>query len=490
YKPTNSFASTEISQIWNKIVDTSIAEIQLPNPTSTDIFDGILVAGATTKIPVWIRGDKTGKHAFRFLFGYQSEDENDKIGYRKLQYSMSSQVYPSLKINAFTRPSTNKLSEFILGVEIENMQGVEIKLRQFSSLSPVWGISPTIDAESANNMLGYVNGKQTSFAYFKFSHLQNIIRPHPSPESMTMNAIVNFVLNENLPVIHSSMYLGASNVTLHEEQVICNSAPFSLFSRRSRTIWRTQSLANHYPVIPSAKLPDLFTLYFTDDADIVLFWEAPPLHPGGPKRYGHHFIIGINLSLQAPLQLLARIGKNASNLTFATRSMYAATVAERKTLVDSLVKTRQKDVSPVRLIFVRNINDGKGEKSENSNTMTHNFKACGNLVISFFAHLRNTSWENPVAYSLELPPSNDNLLENDFTWIGITSMNGTLKPEQEVFLQLYACFSRKGVFDINRWRLNVTVLPPGVLEIDLTDGKGVASYAQIPNLPFLVTVAQ
>jgi hypothetical protein len=56
---------------------------------------------------------------------------------------MSTQVLPSLRINAFTRPSASLLKEFILGIEVENLQqNVEIRLKQITSLSPTWMISP------------------------------------------------------------------------------------------------------------------------------------------------------------------------------------------------------------------------------------------------------------------------------------------------------------------------------------------------------------
>ena len=38
--------------------------------------------------------------------------------YRSLRYFKTTQVLPSLKINAFTRPSNRGLNEFILGIEV------------------------------------------------------------------------------------------------------------------------------------------------------------------------------------------------------------------------------------------------------------------------------------------------------------------------------------------------------------------------------------
>ncbi|ORY43873.1 hypothetical protein BCR33DRAFT_785666 [Rhizoclosmatium globosum] len=272
-----------------------------------------------------------------------------------------------------------------------------------------------------DNGFGVLKGKQTSFAYFRFTHDElRPVRPNPSPEKTTTEAIVNYIINENQPFTPTPVDLKISNITLQNNQVVCNSAPFNAFALQSRSVWRAQSLSIHYSAIPPEKLANTFTLYFTDDADIVLFWEAPPLQPGGPPRFGHHFIIGINLSLQAPLQLLTRIGKNASNLTFQSRSLYAATVSERKTLIDSLLKPRQKDVSPIRLIL------------ESEKVFSHDFSNCGDLILSFSARLRNTSWENSVSYSLELPSNEANAaLENDFTWTGTTLLEGTLEPEQD-----------------------------------------------------------
>ena len=34
---------------------------------------GVVNSGQTTLVPLWIRGDRIGKHSFKFLFSYQSE---------------------------------------------------------------------------------------------------------------------------------------------------------------------------------------------------------------------------------------------------------------------------------------------------------------------------------------------------------------------------------------------------------------------------------
>ena len=59
--------------IENIIQNSSIVDIYLPRVADGNGENFILQAGMTLLVPVWIRGDRIGKHNFRFLFGYQSE---------------------------------------------------------------------------------------------------------------------------------------------------------------------------------------------------------------------------------------------------------------------------------------------------------------------------------------------------------------------------------------------------------------------------------
>ena len=67
--------TTEKLKTKNSVFNSSIKDIPLPqkeciNSDST-LFS--LAPGKTTLIPIWIRGDRIGKHIFRFLFTYESE---------------------------------------------------------------------------------------------------------------------------------------------------------------------------------------------------------------------------------------------------------------------------------------------------------------------------------------------------------------------------------------------------------------------------------
>lgn len=110
----------ETYQVINKLYDPSVISIPLPGGGDDDGRErGVIAPGMTTLIPLWIRGDRIGKHTFKLLFSYQSEHDNPAIAHRTLRYSIQVQVLPSLKINAFTRPSAATPSEYILGIEVE-----------------------------------------------------------------------------------------------------------------------------------------------------------------------------------------------------------------------------------------------------------------------------------------------------------------------------------------------------------------------------------
>ncbi|KAI9364018.1 ER-golgi trafficking TRAPP I complex 85 kDa subunit-domain-containing protein [Zopfochytrium polystomum] len=479
----------------NILANTSVVRLQLPSQNGSG---EVLAAGMTTLIPVWIRGDRIGKHNFRFLFGYQSEGEADGSSYRQLKCTTACQISPSLRINAFTRPSSSILKEFILGIEIENLQpSTDVVLRQVTSLSPMWSICPI--SERTLKEETRLGGKQTSFVYFRFQ-LAGAKSFAELPEATTTRALTQLIKGEEpTPFSPHPLNMVVSSIAAPTRFVDCAELPFRTLSLNSRVQWRTQSLSAQYPGLSPERLRDLFTLYYTDDVDISILWEAPSPDENAPPRAGHHYIIGINLGIQAPLQLHARLGRNSSLLSQPTgRSLYAATARERKALIESLLKPRQKDVSPVRMIL-RTLSEYE-----------YDF-ATGNFVATFTAVLRNTSWENSVKYKLDLlamdvkgSQRDDSM--TDFSWLGSINQSGSLKPEEEVGVPIKASFFRPGTYDVNRWRLSVTVFLPELPDAAAGSpsrkkgGGGGSSpphqepagttYIQMPNWPQFITIKQ
>lgn len=175
-------------QIDNHLFDPSVISIPLPENDGR----GTVKPGETTLVPLWIRGDRIGKHTFKLLFSYQSDEDNAMIAHRTLRYSIQVQVLPSLKINAFTRQSTTAINEFILGIEIENLQTTaQFELGQLTASSPVWAISSlsinlsdTQDVECKTT----IPPRQTTFAYYKIHRLA-YENESDSPEAWTSQAL-------------------------------------------------------------------------------------------------------------------------------------------------------------------------------------------------------------------------------------------------------------------------------------------------------------
>jgi hypothetical protein len=123
---------------------------------------------------------------------------------------------------------------------------------------------------------------------------------------------------------------------------------------KTRDSWRLHDLATQYPGLSASQIVQLFTLYFTEDTDLFVFWEVPSL-----KVEGFHHIGGMNLGLQHPLQLKARLGtkineavqRGEKTMLGGGRALFASTAREQKELLQSLMKPSRKDSSPIRVIL-------------------------------------------------------------------------------------------------------------------------------------------
>ena len=131
---------------------------------------------------------------------------------------------------------------------------------------------------------------------------------------------------------------------------MCTNTPLKELALRSRSLWRLGNLQQNYPGLDEKRLRSLFTLYYSDDVDLTLFWRIPASShaPGPPAVVGHLHIQGINLSLQSPLHKVQQ-KFSAGKMATASRALYAETVREKKELVNTLMKSKLKEVCPLRV---------------------------------------------------------------------------------------------------------------------------------------------
>ncbi|KAG9325666.1 hypothetical protein KVV02_001150 [Mortierella alpina] len=469
--------------LYNKGEGSSATEtVQVDNSlqisTTQKIMDTVLAPGDSIMIPSWLRGEKIGKHNFLFVFAYESEQDGTAMGVRTLRHTISAQVLPSLKINAFTRPSTRGLNEFILGIETENLQTVpNFEFLQISSMSASWiieAVDKTDDAEEYRS----IAPRQTVFTYYRIRKSDQAATPTITPERFMAKALEKLVIGqERLKDVPPSLDLQLCHLSTVESHIDSTSPVIKYFSRASRLGWRQATLNAQFASIPaSVDRRHLFSVYGSNDIDLALFWNIPKMN-----RRGHHYIIGINLGVQQnPFQAIDpadELDADGEETETARRALYEQTMRDQAALVQALTMNAHfRDESPVKIAM----------RSEDS--ITHNFgqKRLCNTPVKIV--IKNCSWNKHIAYTLEMlssrdpmvpqktpgagdhPPqgaaaaavimdsTNPHMNAHPFFWSGPTFSTGTLEPLAEVEIVLMACFTQHGVYDINRWRLAVQVI--------------------------------
>ncbi|KAK9761951.1 hypothetical protein K7432_012754 [Basidiobolus ranarum] len=475
----------------NTLFDPSVISIPLASDGSSATQ---LDPGETVEVPVWIRGDKIGSHSFLYIFSYQSEETSGVGNIRYLRYKNTTQVIPSLKINAFTRQSTSKLNEFILGLEAENVQtGTQFELLQLSSVSPYWEIQPISSEEMPTETI--IGPKQTTLTYFRIKHLNSedaSTTEKMSPELFTLNGLEHLLINKEINTTAPPIDLSYVDIPLGDQCIKSYEDPLKSLFMNARMQFRRLSLKNQYSMIPLTKHKKIFTLFNTNDIDFCLFWRIQ-----GQQRHGHQYIIGFNPGVQQNPFHPSFLSNPASS---GNRALFEATLRDKATLISSLMKTR-KDENPLRV------------RVNCKDIYHHDFKSNGLVEIPVTFSLKNCSWNWMVNYSLEMQPYNDvsdttsntrNILAKPtinpakFHWTGPTTFGGTIAPEEEQQITVNACFTRPAVYNLSRWKISVqmeaTKRQSQEISSDNTSANShntqssIKSYVQQPTMPHVVTI--
>ncbi|KAG0366231.1 ER-golgi trafficking TRAPP I complex 85 kDa subunit-domain-containing protein [Gamsiella multidivaricata] len=459
--------------------ETAFETIQVDNSLQLNstqiILDRVLAPGESIGIPSWLRGEKIGKHSFLFVFSYESEQEGTAMGVRTLRHTLTSQVLPSLKINAFTRPSTKGLNEFILGIETENLQTVpNFEFLQISSMSASWIIEAVNKSDEAEEYRS-IAPRHTVFTYYRVRKSDRVSLPAVTPERFMAKALEKLVIGQERPKdVPPPLDLQLCHLSTGESHISSSSPVLKHFSRASRLGWRQTSLATQFSSIPSSvDRRHLFSVYGSNDIDLALFWNIPKMN-----RRGHHYIIGINLGVQQnPFQPIdpndELDGEGGEETETARRALYEQTMRDQAALVQALTMNPHfRDESPVKISM----------RSEDA--VQHDFAQKRLCSTPVKVVIKNCSWNKHIAYTLEMLSSNDPMVPqkppgtaldhappqaaimdstnphpnaHPFFWSGSTFSTGYLAPMAEVEVVVMACFTGYGVYDINRWRLAVQV---------------------------------
>ncbi|KAF9116328.1 Trafficking protein particle complex 8 [Mortierella sp. AM989] len=459
----------------NAVVEAVQVDNSLQSNAAQKIMDTVLAPGESIKIPSWMRGEKIGKHSFMFVFSYESEQEGTAMGVRTLRHTVTAQVLPSLKINAFTRPSTKGLNEFILGIETENLQTVPVfEFLQISSMSASWIIEAVNKSEDSEENRS-IAPRQTVFTYYRIRKGDNASAPGVTPERFMAKALEKLVIGQERPKdLPSPLDLQLCHLSTTESHINSSSQVLQYFSRASRLGWRQGTLKNQFSSIPAnIDRRHLFSVYGSNDIDLALFWNIPKMN-----RRGHHYIIGINLGVQQnpfqPIDPADDLDGEGEETETARRALYEQTMRDQAALVQALTMNPHfRDESPVKISM----------RSEDC--VHHDFTQKRLCSTPVKVVIKNCSWNKHIAYTLEMLPSKDSMVPqkapgsidppshgasaiidstnphtnaSSFFWSGPTFSTGYLEPLAEVEIVYLASFTQYGMYDINRWRLAVQVV--------------------------------
>ncbi|KAJ1924528.1 hypothetical protein IWQ60_005143 [Tieghemiomyces parasiticus] len=311
----------------NQLTDRSTVELHLVgaqagNTTPWDHRRSVPIAplapGETLRLPLWVRGDRVGQHAFTVHLGYGTGGPSGSPVLRTVKAGLGCVVQPSLKINAFVRPDAESPREQSLGIEVENLQpDTRFRLVQVTAVSPHFTLArPVGMADPAE-----LGPRQAVFLTFHVRPVAGLeataefggddVQPD-SPavhldhgaERFTADAVRQLVLSTPRRWTKPpALTLYTTDVCFGSRRLRCDQDPLRDFVYNARVAWRRKHLRTTYATLSAVQFPELFTTFESHDLDIALFWEQTT----GPAdsvtvRRGHHAITGINLGV--PLNYL------------------------------------------------------------------------------------------------------------------------------------------------------------------------------------------
>ncbi|KAJ2704145.1 hypothetical protein FB645_003509 [Coemansia sp. IMI 203386] len=455
-----------------------------------------LAPGETLVVPLWARGDRVGDHSLKLSVGSCANTALQTGVSRVMRsrtFDVDLLVTPSLRVNAFVRPSSKNPQERLLGIEVENMQtdiSVQLVQTTFSSghyqLVPIFvskqktvpGGKVTIGPRQTINLMyrarPYQGHKQESLEHS--SSLQTTM-----PEWFTINALRQYIysnekpkrLPEPIDLIYSNAVLG------DHEGIDCVHSSLQNYIVRSQSHRRRNMLRANYPMIPEKYHHVIFSLFETFGIDFVLFWAEI----GGAMRSGHHSITGIDLGVPHDYVNEALNPPEEG----AARAWLANTINEREMLIQSIANragamaNRHERVLDVAM-RVASVNKGIQDANDESKSIMY--------IADIRIAVRNHSWRYGYKGRLDLlsPADLEQLFASDkirldysgsrssWSWLEKPTFSFIVGPQQSVEVNAKIACLTSGVVDIGLWKLRAAALEPS--KNGTVEAESIAAKAQ------------
>ncbi|KAJ1919336.1 hypothetical protein H4219_002024 [Mycoemilia scoparia] len=450
--------------------------IFLPGYDESKKEGGCLEPGKSTTLSFWIRGDRVGSHDFELFFGCSTHGRADdylpeSIEMRTLKLVYSCLITPSLRINAFVRPSQSNSNHKILGIEVENLDSQqEFNLVQVTSVSRMFKLISMLPKNNGGSALmssiSMIPGK-TIYLYYKVEDAHSD-HEGESPEDYFTNSLRKLIYNTNQQNADDNndddnygppdIRLCYTNIPFQNKEIKTVESLLQSYLLKTRIGWKKNFVSKVFPFIPISKYQQTFPLYESRSIDFILMWSSGGgSYQGsdGQRACGHHSITGIDLGTPKDYFSPALIPPKAS--ASMPRVLMAETVQEQRAMISNVKAISKTRASQSDCPIQITLHPASGYSD-----------AVEGQQLNVTMNIANHSWKAAYSWTVELiSPSGlgstveeeDNQYRhvdsyNNWSWVGQTVFHGTILPNESESIGLKAIVYSLGTLDLNSWRLS------------------------------------
>lgn len=325
-------------EINNQLTDHPYISI----PTNSNVA---IAPNSQLKIPILFRFDKTGKHLIRLSFLFNSTSNNNS---RTTRHFCRLTVNPSLKLNCFTKQSETSLDKYLLGMELQNLSKEEFTIDRIECQT--LNNSTTLKV-IANDLLPFKEKIKESSNYFSYC---NIITSESSgaatststsikddPELYTSNRLLLFLRNELKQAKNQPITATLIKSQLEINNSSTNTKNLLQLQLLNRNYWKLLYLKQSIPLLED--YTKIFTLFQTNEVDLIVYWSSCSGGGGGDK-HGYHCVHALPIGHKPPPLILPSADSNNKNNNnnaqslLKTNSLFESTIKERKQLMSVLLQ--------------------------------------------------------------------------------------------------------------------------------------------------------
>ncbi|KAM9944612.1 hypothetical protein ACTFIT_009323 [Dictyostelium discoideum] len=417
-------------------------------------LDVALPPNATVNVPCWVRGMTVGRHTLRCLVYYESEAGNTDLKYRLARCQTQFDVRPSIRISSLSQQSSTNLNAYLLGVEVDNPiiggAGDSFHIKQISSISKHWKIQPlSYSTDVPTPSIVSLNPGKFTNLFFRIIPSTNI---SGGGEGIIENkndeiSITNISFYKNEPMYDSSSFptfhfLEYEKLTIDQLQLQQQQQQQQLQQQQIQQQQQSQlnqSTNNNMKQSTSnsqlnllSNNRDIIDNSLNDNhpnhIDLLIYWECD-----NNNRMG--VLNSSNISF-LPTHY------NDPSLAIPWGSWKNTTSPSGKSILYPSLKL------PLRYQIKSDL------------LIKHNFEKERLCTVPLKLQLSNCSFIHPLCLSVETLLPHENIDQTShstcqYFWTGITKYNIELKPQEIINVDLHVCFAQSGVFNINRFKINV-----------------------------------